>query len=212
MHCVRVLRMKAGDPIVLADGQGHLFVALITRAHEKRCEAEITGHPKMVERQPYTITVGIAPTKNTDRMEWFLEKATEIGIDTVVPLICEHSERRTLKTDRLRKVLVAAMKQSLRAWLPVLEEPVSFADYIARAPEGDRFICNSAAGHDRLLKNQYMPGRNAVLLIGPEGDFSEPELRAAAAAGFHPCSLGTARLRTETAGLVACHTIHLLNT
>jgi 16S rRNA (uracil1498-N3)-methyltransferase len=203
--------MKAGDSVVLADGQGHLFVALITKAHEKRCEAEITGHPKLVERLPFTVTLGIAPTKSTDRFEWFLEKATEIGVDTVVPLICEHSERRMIKTDRMRKVLVAAMKQSLRAWLPVLDEPVAFLDYLARAPEGDRFICTSAAGAGRLLQHQYMAGRDAVLLIGPEGDFSETELRAAAASGFHPCSLGTARLRTETAGLVACHTIHLLN-
>ena len=249
-HCMKVLRLKVGDEINLADGQGRLFRGVLTKIHQKGCLVEIK-ETRQVPRNQWQTHVAIAPTKNIDRFEWFLEKATEIGIDEITPLICEHSERDIVKLPRLEKVLVSAMKQSLKAWLPKLNEPVKFKDLISgkfrdlksgefrdlKSSEfrdlksgefrdlksgesrdlisgefrGQKFIGYCETGDESALENIYIPGKDAVILIGPEGDFSKKEVETATMAGFIPVNLGTSRLRTETAGIVACHTIELLN-
>ena len=211
LHCVRVLRMKKGDEMELMDGNGLIYRARITHAHDKKCEAEILADPVVVPRRPFRIHVAIAPPKSIDRFEWFLEKATEIGIDRITPVFCEHSERTVLKTERLQKVLVSAMKQSQQAWLPLLDAPARWKDFANAPHEADKFICTCTAGNDLLLKKLYKPSHSVTILIGPEGDFSENEIQQALTAGFKECSLGSSRLRTETAGVAACHTIHILN-
>ena len=168
-------------------------------------------YPVLVPQRPYRIHVAIAPTKSIDRLEWFLEKTTEIGIDRITPVFCAHSERTVLKTERLQKVLVAAMKQSKQAWLPQLDAPVKFSSFVAAPNDDDRFICTCTSGEELLLKKQYQPLHSVTLFIGPEGDFTGEEIKAATASGFRECSLGSSRLRTETAGIAACHSIHILN-
>ena len=210
-HCIRVLRMKQGDAIELMDGQGSFYRGIIARADARKCEVEITGEPVLVPRRPFRIHIAIAPTKSIDRLEWFLEKTTEIGIDRITPVFCAHSERTVLKSERLQKVLVAAMKQSKQAWLPQLDAPVKFSSFVAAQNEDDRFICTCTAGEALLLKKQYQNLHSVTLFIGPEGDFTAEEISAAIAAGFRECSLGSSRLRTETAGITACHSIHVLN-
>ncbi len=209
-HCMKVLRLKEGDEINLANGKGCLFRGVLTKIHQKGCLVEIK-ETRQFPRNPWQTHVAIAPTKNIDRFEWFLEKATEIGIDEITPLICEHSEREIVKLPRLEKVLVSAMKQSLKAWLPELHEPVKFRDLISRELRGQKFIGYCETGGESALESIYIPGKDAVILIGPEGDFSKKEVETATMAGFIPVNLGTSRLRTETAGIVACHTIELLN-
>ena len=208
IHCIRVLRMKAGDAIRLVDGKGRFYNAVIIRAKDKACEAKITGQPETIARRPYSIHLAVAPTKSSDRFEWMLEKVTELGCERITPLICEHSERVKVNRARLEKVLVAAMKQSLQAWLPQLDEPMDFNKFITSPWTGQRFLC-SAEGMP--LNNQYESGHSVILVVGPEGDFSPQELAAADAQVFLPCSLGNTRLRTETAGLAACLSVHVLN-
>ena len=217
-HCMKVLRLKEGDEINLVNGQGCLFRGVLTKIHQKECLVEIK-ETRQVPRNQWQTHIAIAPTKNIDRFEWFLEKATEIGIDEITPLICEHSERDIVKLPRLEKVLVSAMKQSLKAWLPKLNEPVKFRDLISgefrdlKSGEfrGQKFIGYCETGDESALENIYIPGKDAIILIGPEGDFSKKEVETATMAGFIPVNLGTSRLRTETAGIVACHTVALMN-
>jgi 16S rRNA (uracil1498-N3)-methyltransferase len=210
-HAVRVLRMKDGEAIEMMDGKGYFYKGRILRAHARNCEVEILGEPQFIPPRPYRIHLAIAPTKSNDRFEWMLEKATEIGVDRITPVFCEHSERTVLKIERLQKVLVSAMKQSMQAWLPLLDEPVKFNAFLQANREEDSFICTCTAGEDLLLKKQYQPLHSVTLLVGPEGDFTEQEIREAIGKGFRECSLGSSRLRTETAGLAACHAIHILN-
>jgi 16S rRNA (uracil1498-N3)-methyltransferase len=155
--------------------------------------------------------MAVAPTKNIDRFEWFLEKATEIGVDEITPLFCEHSEREIVKLQRLEKVLVSAMKQSLKAWLPILHPPVKFNEFVSKERKGQKFIGYCETGIESALSTIYIPGNDTVILIGPEGDFSKHEVDHATKSGFLPVSLGSSRLRTETAGIVACHSIGILN-
>ncbi len=209
-HCMKVLRLKEGDEINLTDGQGNKYHARLSKIHHKGCLVEIT-QTIPVPGRPWHVHLAVAPTKNIDRYEWFLEKATEIGIDEITPLFCEHSEREIVKLQRLEKVLVSAMKQSLKAWLPKLNEPLKFREFITREFSGQKFIGYCETGKESELLKTYQAGNNAVILIGPEGDFSKTEIELAAKSGFVPVSLGTSRLRTETAGIVACHTIELLN-
>jgi 16S rRNA (uracil1498-N3)-methyltransferase len=209
-HCTKVLRLKEGDEINLTDGRGNIHRGQLTRIHHKGCLVEITG-TRPVAPDSWQTHIAMAPTKNIDRFEWFLEKATEIGIGEVTPLFCEHSERETVKLPRLEKVLVSAMKQSLKAWLPRLNEPVKFRDFITRDFRGQKFMGYCETGNESALTRLYLAGNDAVILIGPEGDFSKTEVEQACAYGFIPVSLGKSRLRTETAGIVACHSISLLN-
>jgi 16S rRNA (uracil1498-N3)-methyltransferase len=210
-HCIRVLRLEKGDEITLVDGRGGFYVAAIADANPKRCAVTVVKSEQNYGLRNFAVQVAIAPTKNIERIEWFLEKATEIGINRVTPLLCRFSERKEIKHDRLEKVTISAMKQSLKAYLPQLDGLTKFADFIRQPFEGQKFIAHCEEQHRELLKNLVKSGENYLILIGPEGDFSPEEIEMAIAAGFVPVSLGDSRLRTETAGVVACHTFNLLN-
>ena len=209
-HTVKVLRLREGDSVNLTDGLGWLYNGRLIKVHPKECIVGITGrlfHPQ----NDHSLHIAIAPTKSNDRFEWFLEKATEIGIDEITPLLCDHSERDTLKMKRLEKVLISAMKQSLKVWLPLLHDPVKFHDFVKREAGGMKLIAYCETGHESALHKIYQPDLKTTILIGPEGDFSKPEVELAINSGFIPVNLGTSRLRTETAGVVACTTIGILN-
>ena len=210
-HCIRVLRLTEGDEILLTDGKGFFYKATISRAHHKHCEVEILESWKQPDLWNFKLHIAVAPTKNMDRMEWFVEKATEIGIDSITCLNCRFSERKEIKPARLEKILVSAMKQSQKATLPILTGMTDFKTFVNQPFYGRKFIAHCEDGDKQLLKQIYKPGENALILIGPEGDFSPEEIALALQNGFEPISLGESRLRTETAALVACHTIHVLN-
>ncbi len=210
-HAIRVLRLQAGDHIELIDGKGGYYKAEIIFPHHKRCEVRILETQTEFHKRPYHLHIAIAPTKNIERLEWFAEKATEIGIDEITPVICRFSERKIIKHDRLEKILISAMKQSLKAYLPKLNEQCTFEQFLKRTDPGQRFIAHCYDENSKkLLSSLYVPKQNATILIGPEGDFSPEEVEQALKAGFVPVSLGESRLRTETAGVVACHTVNLL--
>jgi len=210
-HCARVLRLKKGNLITLVDGVGGFFTAEIADPNPKRCQVNVINSEREFGLRSFQVNIAIAPTKNMERMEWFLEKSTEIGINRITPLLCRFSERKELKHDRLERVMISAMKQSLKAYLPQLDELTKFSDFIHQPFEGQKFIAHCEDLHRDLLKNVVKPGENYLILIGPEGDFSQNEIELALNAGFHAVSLGNSRLRTETAGLVACHTFNLIN-
>jgi len=210
-HCVRVLRLAKGDEITLVDGRGGFFTAEIADPNPKRCAVNVVKSEMNFGLRNFQVHIAIAPTKNIERIEWFLEKATEIGIDQVTPLLCHHSERKEIKNDRLEKVMISGMKQSLKAYLPRLDGMTRFSDFIRLPFSGQKFIAHCEEQHRELLKNLVKSGESYLILIGPEGDFSPDEIEMAIQAGFQPVSLGESRLRTETAGVVACHTFNLLN-
>lgn len=211
-HCVKVLRLAEGDELMLADGAGTFYHAVITLAHPKRCGVEIVETIPAPSSWGFHLHIAIAPTKNLDRMEWFAEKCTEIGVDAVTPLRCRFSERKELKIERLQKILISAMKQSLKAVCPHLDEMTDFKEFISTPFDGDKYIAHCHDEGERVsLAESYKSGRNALILIGPEGDFSPEEVQMAIDNGFQPISLGDSRLRTETAGVVACHTCHVVN-
>lgn len=210
-HCARVLRLVKGDLITLVDGHGGFFIAEITDPNPKRCQVNVIQSEQNFGLPGFQVNVAIAPTKNMERIEWFLEKATEIGVTRITPLLCRFSERKEIKHERLEKVMISAMKQSLKAYLPRLDELTKFSNFIHQPFEGQKFIAHCGDQQRDLLKNRIKPGENYLILIGPEGDFSPDEIEQALNAGFLPVSLGNSRLRTETAGVVACHTFNLLN-
>ena len=210
-HCVRVLRLAKGDEITLVDGRGGFFTAEIADPNPKRCAVNVVKSEMNFGLRNFQVHIAIAPTKNIERIEWFLEKATEIGIDQVTPLLCHHSERKEIKNDRLEKVMISGMKQSLKAYLPRLDGMTRFSDFIRLPFSGQKFIAHCEEQHRELLKNLVKSGESYLILIGPEGDFSPDEIEMAIQAGFQPVSLGESRLRTETAGVVACHIFNLLN-
>jgi len=210
-HCNRVLRLSAGDGIFLTDGQGTFYEALIRDTNPKACSFEITKIIQEYGKREFKLNIAIAPTKNIDRFEWFLEKVTEIGIDEIIPFICRYSERKEIKSERLEKVVVSAMKQSQKAYLPDLLPIQKFKEFIYKPFDGDKFIAHCINNEKNRLKNLIRQGGNVLILIGPEGDFSSEEIEMALSAGFTPVSLGDSRLRTETAGVVACHTVNLIN-
>jgi 16S rRNA (uracil1498-N3)-methyltransferase len=210
LHCMRVLRLGEGDEIFLTDGKGVMFKSVIIGNNPKHCQVKVIESFRDYEKRNYHLHIAIAPTKNIDRIEWFLEKATEIGIDEITPLICIHSERRTVNAERLNKVIIAAMKQSLKAYLPKLNKETKIEEFIRQQTTSSKFI-GYCSGDTQKLKDMYKSGNDAVILIGPEGDFSEGEVMKAKENGFIPIILGNSRYRTETAALVACHTINLMN-
>ncbi len=210
-HIARVLRFRKGDIIFLTNGKGGLVKAEIAEDHPKSCLVKIIETTHGFGKRKYALHIGIAPTKNIERFEWFLEKATEIGIDEITPVICEHSERREIKIERLNKVLVSAMKQAVKTFLPKINATCPFSNFISMPSAGQRFLCSMAGKKTNPLKNSYSIENNALILIGPEGDFSTNEIDLAVKSKFEIVSLGESRLRTETAGIVACHTISLLN-
>ena len=213
-HCVRVLRYSVGDEILITDGKGTTYTARITNPHPKHCDFEILSREKQEPHHHFHLHIAIAPTKNIERMEWAIEKCVEIGVDEITPLLCRFSERKQLRTDRLEKIILSAAKQSLTPYLPVLHELTPYDDFIQNQKskiENQKFIAHCYKDEKRLLKDEIERGRDVLVLIGPEGDFSEKEVADALALGFIPVSLGNSRLRTETAAVVACHTAVLLN-
>lgn len=210
-HCIRVLRLSEGDLLDLTDGKGNFYKAEIIHAHPKRCQVSIVETLPQPALWHFNLQLAVAPTKNMDRMEWFTEKATEIGIDGVTCLKCSHSERKEIKSARLEKIMVSAMKQSQKAKLPELTGMTPFATFVKQPFDGRKFIAHCEPGEKHLIKQTYHAGENALILIGPEGDFSPEEIALALENGFEPISLGESRLRTETAALTACQTIHILN-
>ena len=214
-HCVRVMRMAEGDTIEVVDGNGTLYTCRITMAHPKRCAIEVLDKEVQTPHWGHRIVLAIAPTKNLDRIEWLVEKCVEMGIDRIIPLRCHNSERTVLKTERLKKIMVAAMKQSLKATLPQLDEMTPLEQVVAEPFEGTRCIayCDALLPREQrcTLADVYRPGSDVMVLIGPEGDFSPDEVQAATTTGFIPVTLGESRLRTETAGLMAVAAIHALD-
>lgn len=210
-HCTRVLRLTTGDEITLTDGKGNFYRAEITTATNKRCLIAIKETIFQEPLCPCHLHIAVAPTKNMDRNEWFAEKATEIGLNELTFLNCRFSERKVIKTERIEKILVSAIKQSLKARIPLLNEMMDFDKFITQDFKGQKFIAHCYEGEKPPLKEVLQKGEDALVLIGPEGDFSEEEVSKAIQQGFTPISLGKSRLRTETAALVACHTINLLN-
>ena len=211
-HIVKVLRMKEGDAFKITNGKGSFFDAEITSANPKGCLVKILSEETQ-QPLPYQLHLAVAPTKLNDRYEWFLEKATEIGISEITPIICDHSERKTIKPERYEKILQSAMKQSLKAYLPVLNKAISFKDFIASEKEVDasKFIAHCEETDKKSLKQLLVPNKKVLILIGPEGDFSSEEINLAIKSGFHPVTLGESRLRTETAAIVACHSVAFVN-
>lgn len=209
-HIVKVLRKQEGSILHITNGKGFLFISEITLASERKCVVKIT-EIQFFEKRSYTIHLAVAPTKMNDRYEWFLEKATEIGVDEITPVICDHSERKIIKTERLEKILISAMKQSNQFYLPKLNEPLKLNDFLKKEIPGQKFIAHCEETSKRELKNSITPNQNYTLLIGPEGDFSTAEIENAIACNYLPVALGNTRLRTETAAIVGCHTFVLMN-
>lgn len=212
-HCVRVLRHEVGDTFEVVDGKGSVFTVRLVEAHPKRAMVEIVDKKTIEPYWPGRFILAVAPTKNIDRMEWLVEKATEVGFNEFVPLLCRYSERRELKRERLEKTAVSAMKQSLKAALPEVREMTPFRKFVEQySSVAQKFVAYCTYdGERRLLSRSFRPGADAVVLIGPEGDFSPEEIQAAVDAGFQPISLGDARLRTETAALTALETLHIIS-
>jgi len=207
-HAVRVLRLSAGDVVALLDGRGGVYRAAVAEANPKRCQLRITHHETVAPRSYFT-HVAVAPTKNLDRMEWFVEKAVEIGVERITFLRCARSERRELKLERLEKIAVSALKQSGQAWLPQLDELTDYAAFVAEAAPETTFIAHLEAGERTALSQVVANGSGCCVLIGPEGDFAPAEIALALGRGIRPVTLGPARLRTETAALAAVFTAHL---
>ena len=207
-HAVRVLRLTAGDTVALLDGRGGLYTAAVADANPKRCQLRITHH-ETVPPRPYFTHVAVAPTKNLDRMEWFVEKAVEVGVERISFLRCARSERRELKLERLEKIVISALKQSGQAWLPQLDELVDFSAFIAGIAPETTFIAHLEAGERTDLAQVVATQPNCCVLIGPEGDFTPAEIELALSKGMRPVTLGASRLRTETAALAAVFTAHI---
>lgn len=210
-HCVRVLRYTRGDEILLTNGQGMTYTAEIINPNPRHCEFTVLTAEKQEKHHSNYIHIAIAPTKNIERIEWFVEKCTEIGVDEITPLLCRYSERKQLRVDRLEKIILSAAKQSLTPYMPKLNGLTDCADFIRNAKEETKFIAHCYKEDKRELRKEIMPGKSVVVMIGPEGDFSEEEIATALENGFVPVSLGDSRLRTETAGIVACHICNLFS-
>ncbi|NPA67394.1 MAG: 16S rRNA (uracil(1498)-N(3))-methyltransferase [Chlorobi bacterium] len=211
-HCVRVLRLKTGDKVQLINGKGKLFVCEITDDNPKRCSVKIIETTEKKERKPFKLHIAVAPVKNINRFEIFLEKATEIGIDKIIPFVSRYSERKTIKPERLEKVIIAATKQSKAFFKPVLSDLISFEELINTNFKGEKYIAHCYDSDTKKhIKEVYEKGKDVLILIGPEGDFSQEEIKQAVSKGFKEISLSDSRLRTETAGITACQIIDFMN-
>ena len=209
-HATRVLRLKAGQAVQVTDGKGSVFQAIIRQTAEKNTLLDVSSVETGVGKRNYYIHLAIAPTKNADRLEWMTEKCVEIGIDELSLLLCERSERKQLRLDRLEKIAVEAMKQSQKAFFPKINALQPFEDFIKKNFTGEKYVAHLNDTDRLLLAQTARPEQSYCVLVGPEGDFSAGEIETAKKAGFAAVSLGESRLRTETAGLVACHTLHLI--
>ncbi len=209
-HISKVLRKKEEDLLHITNGKGGLFIARITFSNATQCIATIERHETRKQKN-YKLHIAVAPTKMNDRYEWFLEKATEIGIDEITPIICDHSERKVIKLERFERILQSAMKQSLQCYLPKLNPAISFTDFITQKNEGQLLIAHCEETKKQSLKDILQLETNTTILIGPEGDFSSKEIELALTANYLPVTLGETRLRTETAAIVAAHSITFMN-
>ena len=209
-HIIKVLRKKEGDILYVTNGLGFLFETEISLASDSKCTVKVNSFEQQ-DRPKFHLHLAVAPTKMNERYEWFLEKATEIGIQEITPIICEHSERKVIKTERFHKIIESAMKQSLHYYLPKLNEPVLFKDFVKKNFVGQKFIAHCEETDKKSLKSELQTNADVTMLIGPEGDFSTKEIQLAIENKFVPTSLGQTRLRTETAAVVACHSVVLLN-
>ncbi|WP_350288837.1 16S rRNA (uracil(1498)-N(3))-methyltransferase [uncultured Croceitalea sp.] len=209
-HIIKVLRKKEGDVLHLTNGNGYLFEAEILEANPKKCKAQIISSEKTITRL-HTLHLAVAPTKMNDRFEWFLEKATEIGVNEVTPILCDHSERKVIKPERLQKIIQSAMKQSLQTFLPKLNPLTTYEDFLAKTSGELKFIAHCEDDEKAELKRRLAADKDVVILIGPEGDFSNNEINLAYKKGFTPVSLGRNRLRTETAAVYACTVVSIIN-
>ena len=210
-HCSRVLRLEVGDVVHLIDGVGGLYEAELTSINKKNVQLKVVNKESYFGKRNHYLHIAIAPTKNIDRLEWFLEKATEIGIDEITPIICDRSERKIVKEDRLEKVVTAAVKQSLTAYHPKVNQAVTFAQFLAKQSDGNKLIAHCMDGDKSYIDQLIKPTETCLLLIGPEGDFSPAELEIALQNGYKPVTLGNTRLRTETAALAGCFEVNFLN-
>lgn len=211
-HCMKVLRLAIGDTVHLIDGKGGLYEAEIVSESKRNVTLHVLHTTPEYQKRNHSLHIAVAPTKNIDRLEWFLEKATEIGIDQITPVICERSERKIVKEDRLNKVITSAVKQSLQAYHPLLNEAVSFKEFIARHTADYKMIAHCIDGEPRnFISDITVPGKSYLILIGPEGDFTPGEIELALQNNFKPLTLGNTRLRTETAALAACFEVNYLN-
>ena len=212
-HCVRVLRMGVGDEVWVTSGDGVMCHGSIVTPDDKACLVEIVERIEDYGRRPFHLHLLVAPTKNSARLEWLVEKAVEIGVDRITPVICDHSERGVQKTDRLERIALSAMKQSLKARRPEIGDPVKLSELLSNGSDdnNEKFICYCAGDNRRSLRDSYTPGTDATVLIGPEGDFSPREIEAALGSGFLPVTLGDSRLRTETAALYAVTVLNFMN-
>ena len=209
-HIVKVMRKKGGDILHVTNGLGFLFTTEIILGSDIKCTVKIVSFEKY-PLPKYQLHLAVAPTKMNDRYEWFLEKATEMGISEITPIICDHSERKFVKTDRFDKIIQSAMKQSLQVYLPKLNEPITFKDFLKTTPAGLLLIAHCEETDKKSLKSVLKTNENVTLLIGPEGDFSIKEIALALEKKYVPVSLGNTRLRTETAAIVACHSVVFVN-
>lgn len=210
-HCTRVLRKKIGDDVIVTNGRGQLLSCEITEANPKKAKLKILS-VQSFQPKNYKLHIAIAPTKNMNRTEWFVEKATEIGIDIITPVFCAFSERKTLRTNRLEKVMLSAAKQSLKYYFPKIQEPISYQNFIKEKLTGyQKFIAHNMGDMKIPLKLACIKGGDALVVVGPEGGFSGDEITLAQQNGFSTVMLGNNRLRTETAAIVACHTVNLVN-
>jgi 16S rRNA (uracil1498-N3)-methyltransferase len=203
-HCAKVLRCKSGETVHLIDGKGNFFEGKLISVNEKKCEAEITSGPRSQPERNYHLHLAIAPTKNIDRIEWMIEKAVEIGLDEITFVRCKNSERTVVKIDRIRKIVESAVKQSLQARIPKINDLTGFSD-ILKIVSDLKFIAHCESAQKKMLKDFPLKGKRSLVLIGPEGDFTSEEISAARSNGFTEISLGENRLRTETAGLFVCN-------
>ena len=210
-HCVKVLRMRNGDLLTVTDGKGSFYKCTLVDANPKHSVVSILKKIDVNPSRNFILHIAFAPTKQMDRNEWFVEKATEIGIDRFSPIISNYSERKEIKSERLTKTAISAMKQSQQPFLPQIDETISFNDFIKHPFNGNKYIAHCYETPKIPLAQTYKKGENALILIGPEGDFSEEEVERAINSGFKPISLGESRLRTETASLIATHTLHVIN-
>lgn len=210
-HCSKVLRLGVGDVVHLIDGRGGLYKAQINEANKKNVQLLVLEHQQEYGKRNHHLHIAIAPTKNIDRLEWFLEKATEIGIDEITPIICDRSERKIIKEERLEKVITSAVKQSLTAYHPQLNKAISFADFITKNKETEKFIAHCMDGAKPYINQIVNIHQSYLILIGPEGDFTPAELNIALQNGYKPVTLGNTRLRTETAALAACFEVNFIN-
>lgn len=210
-HIVRVLRKKEGDLVFITNGLGYLFTAKIILANDKKCLVKIIESENKPTTKNYYLHIAIAPTKLNDRFEWFLEKATEIGIDEITPILCEHSERKVVKMERMEKIIHAAAKQSLKFTFPIINEPTTFKKFIETSFEGKKLIAHCENTTKNSLKSILQKKDKTTILIGPEGDFSPNEIQQSLEHNYIPVSLGESRLRTETAGVVATHSVAFIN-